>query len=242
MNLHKTIVPIAAALYGKAKALRLPRLPFPVPQSGDAREITRAAAAGAALFALAAAGLGGRSGFQAFRVDAGAAGATVSVGWGYDWIAYAGFGAMAGAAFGALAAFVALRWLKSGAASALLAVGAVAGVVAGTAWGGAVARERYVEVRAQHASAPPMNTAGRGANVSIVNGPVRLSSNVAREMNVPLLSFMILGATVVGAFAARGLAEVLPVERRAERPQTFVPPVPWAEAKARRQAAAMPVG
>jgi hypothetical protein len=111
---------------------------------------------------------------------------------------------------------------------ALLAVGAAGGISAGSIWGGAVARERVVEVRAQHASAAPILSA-RGPSVSVVNGPVRLSGTVARDMNFPLLAFMVIGGTVVGALAARGLAEKSPSDQRAGGAQRFVPPVPWAQ-------------
>ena len=63
------------------------------------------------------------------------------------------------------------------------------------------------------ASTPEAGTAPR---VTVVNGPVRLDGSVEREMNVGLLTFMVLGATVVGAFAARGMAEPLSLFRREE--------------------------
>jgi hypothetical protein len=193
------------------------RLPAGLPTfslSGPSYELARAAAAGAILFGIAGAGLGAKGGFAAFRVDAAAAGATVSVGWGYLWLGLALAGAATGALVGAGAAYAARLWLDvRNVGAALLAVGAVGGILAGATWGSAVARERVVEVRAQHASAAPM-AANRGPRVTVVNGPVRLDGSVAREMNLPLLAFMVLGGTVVGALAARGLAEPLPFARR----------------------------
>jgi hypothetical protein len=231
----KSMLQRAAPLFEVARGLRIPRLPFAIPASGDGRDIARTAVAGAILFGLAGAGLGASGGFNTFRVDAAAAGATVSVGWGYDWLAYAVFGAMAGAAVGAGATFAALRWFRPRAAMALLAVGAVGGILAGSIWGSAVARERVVEVRAQHASAAPLLSA-RGPSVSVVNGPVRLSGTVARDMNFPLLAFMVIGGTVVGALAARGLAEKSSFEQRTGRAQKLVPPVPWAQSDERAHA------
>lgn len=193
-------------------------LPTRLPEfmlTGPGSETARAAAAGAILFGIAGAGLGAKGGFAAFRVDAAAAGATVSVGWGYLWLALAATGAIVGASVGAGAIYAGRRWLDaSRTGAALLAVGAVGGVLAGATWGSAVARERLVEVRAQHASAA-QHTGTRGARVTVVNGPVRLDGNVAREVNVPLLAFMVVGGTVVGALAARGLAEPLAFGRRA---------------------------
>ena len=179
-------------------------------------EIARAAAAGAILFGIAGAGLGAKGGFAAFRVDAAAAGATVSVGWGYQWLGLAVAGAMTGALVGAGAVYAGRLWLDvRHAGRALLAVGAVGGILAGATWGSAVARERVVELRAQHASAAAP-ARGSAPRVTVVNGPVRLDGSVAREMNLPLLAFMVLGGTVVGALAARGLAEPLPFARRQE--------------------------
>ena len=76
-------------------------------------EIARAAAAGAILFGIAGAGLGAKGGFNTFLVDAAAAGATVSVGWGYLWLALALGGAVSGALVGAGAAYAARLWLHA---------------------------------------------------------------------------------------------------------------------------------
>jgi hypothetical protein len=170
-------------------------------------ELTRAAAAGAVLFGIAGAGLGARGGFAAFRIESAAAGATVSVGWGNLWFAYAAGGAALGALLGAAALYAARTWLDARRTGlALLAVGAAGGILAGATWGDAVARERVVEVRAQQSSARVPAATGP-QRVTIVNGPVRLDGTVERDMNVPLLSFMLLGGAAVGMFAARGVAE-----------------------------------
>lgn len=185
------------------------------------RDLVQAAAAGAILFGFAGAGLGARGGFAAFRVDAAAAGATVSVGWGYLWLGLALGGAAAGALVGAGAAYAARLWLDARrAGAALLAVGALGGILAGATWGSAVARERVVEVRAQQASAAPP-VANRGPRVTVVNGPVRLDGTVAREMNLPLLAFMVIGGTVVGTLAARGLTAPFGFGRSAQGRPVF---------------------
>jgi len=176
-------------------------------------ELARAAAAGGVLFGIAGAGLGARGGFAAFRIDTAAAGATVSVGWGNLWLAYAAMGAVGGAVLGAAALYATRTWLDTRRTGAvLLAIGAVGGVFAGATWGDAVARERVVEVRAQQANArtSPATAAPR---VTVVNGPVRLDGTVEREMNLPLLAFMLLGGTAVGTLAARGLAEPMTAKR-----------------------------
>jgi hypothetical protein len=204
----------AAGLVARSRQWVMARMPASLSGQSD---LTRAAAAGAILFAFAGAGLGAKGGFNAFRVDAAAAGATVSVGWGYSWLALALGGAAAGAAVGAGAAYVGRLWLDTRRAGiALLAVGAIGGIVAGATWGTAVARERVVQVRAQHAAAaaPTSNGAPR---VTVINGPVRLDGSVARAMNVPLLAFMLIGGTLVGALAARGLAHPAGFARTEER-------------------------
>jgi len=184
------------------------------------RELGRAAFAGAILFGIAGAGLGAKGGFSAFRIDSAAAGATVSVGWGYLWLAFAASGALAGAGIGAGVAYAVRRWVETTSlATSLLAIGAVGGVAAGATWGSAVARERVVEVRAQQANARPP-AAADAPRVTVVNGPVRLDGTVDRDVNLPLLAFMVLGGTVVGTLAARGLVQPLPLGHRAEpRPQ-----------------------
>lgn len=188
-----------------------------VMNSAFLRDSCPAMTAGALLFGIAAAGLGARGGFAAFRVDTAAAGATVSVGWGYLWLGLALGGAATGALVGAGAAYAGRRWLDAArAGAALLAVGALGGVLAGATWGNAVARERVVELRARQASAPSYERA-RGPRVSVVNGPVRLEGTVTRAMNVPLLAFMLIGGTAVGLFTARGLREPLRFPRREEK-------------------------
>ena len=215
MTQIKTILDRAGVAVRAAKDLAAARLP--VLRGAAAGEVCRAATAGAILFAFAGAGLGARGGFSTFRVDAAAAGATVSVGWGYGWLAWAFAGAAAGALAGVLSALGARKWLRAERAPAgVLAVGVLGGVIAGATWGGAVARERVVEVRAQQTSAAPL-PATRGSAVTVVNGPIRLSGAVSREMNLPLLAFMLLGGTVVGALVARGLPESLPFARSDER-------------------------
>ena len=221
MTLVNTMFQRLGALLGAARGLWPSRLSFA--GKDGARDMMRAASAGAILFAFAGAGLGAKGGFAAFRVDTAAAGATVSVGWGYQWFAYALLGAVVGAIVGAAASYGARTWLDARrAGTALLAVGALGGVVAGSIWGEAVARERVVEVRAQTAAARAPE-AGTAPRVTVVNGPVRLDGSVEREMNVPLLTFMVLGATVVGAFAARGMAEPLTFFRREEAVDQVAP-------------------
>ena len=213
MNFFQTILQRARAL--PEAALRLvSRLPLP---RWAAPELTRAAAAGAILFAIAGAGLGARGGFSAFRLDAATAGATVSVGWGYAWLAWAAAGAAAGTVAGAASAWLAQRRWPQRAGLALLGIGALGGVLAGASWGSAVARERVVHVRAQPSAAAPIESRTR-PTVSVVTGPVRLSGSVDRRVNLPLMAFMVLGGTVVGALAARGLADVLPLARREGHP------------------------
>ena len=178
------------------------------------RDACPAVSAGALLFAVAAAGLGAKGGFNAFRVDSAAAGATVTVGWGYQWLGLALAGAVTGALVGAAAAYAGRLWLDARRPGlALLAVGAVGGVLAGATWGSAVARERVVDLRARQALAPPPDRAP-GARVSVVSGPVRLDATVSRAVNVPLLTFMVAGGAAVGLFTARGLAEPLRFARR----------------------------
>jgi len=188
-------------------------------------ELARAAFAGAILFGIAGAGLGARGGVSTFPIDRAAAGATVSVGWGYLWLALAAGGAFAGAAVGAGVAYATRRWLSQGLATSLLMIGALGGVAAGATWGSAVARERVVEVRAQPAAARPPAAAG-APRVTVVNGPVRLDGTVDREMNLPLLAFIVLGATVVGTLAARGLVEPLHLGRQTDEPARRAVPMP----------------
>ena len=219
MTQIKAILDRAGTVLRTARDLAAARLP--AFRGAAAGGVCRAATAGAILFAFAGAGLGARGGFSTFRVDSAAAGATVSVGWGYGWLAWAFAGATAGALAGTLAALAARKWLRPERAPAgVLAVGLLGGVLAGATWGGAVARERVVEVRAQQTSAAPL-PATRGAAVTVVNGPIRLSGAVSREMNLPLLAFMLLGGTVVGALVARGLPESLPFMRGDEGKPTL---------------------
>jgi hypothetical protein len=216
MNFFQTIRGKVGALLEKAPWLNLSRLPLP--QSWRSREITRAAVAGMILFGIAGAGLGARGGFSTFRVDAASAGATVSVGWGAAWLVWAAAGMACGAVAGGLAGHLAhWRLRERGAAYALLGIGALGGVLAGATWGGAVARERVVHVRAQPTSAAPL-TPSDGPSVSIVTGPIRLSGSVDRDFNVPLLAFMLLGGSVVGALAARGLGETARLSEPEENP------------------------
>lgn len=228
MTFFKTILQRTSALLEKAPWLRLTRLPLP--GTGPTRDIARTALAGMILFGIAGAGMGARGGFNTFRVDAASAGATVSVGWGHGWLVWAAAGLATGAMAGTLAGYLAnLRLRERGAAVSLLVTGALGGILAGATWGSAVARERVVHVRAQPASAASL-TPSSSASVSIVTGPIRLSGRVDREFNIPLLAFMLMGGTVVGALAARGLAESVPVARPADESQSrqrgFSPPTP----------------
>jgi hypothetical protein len=203
MQFLKTMLQRTGALLDKAKMLHVGRLR--IPATPVARDVVRAAAAGMILFGIAGAGMGARGGFHTFRVDAASAGATVSVGWGYQWLVWAAAGLAAGAFAGALAGYLShLRFRERGAGYALMGVGVLGGVLAGATWGSAVARERVVHVRAQPTSAAPLNPHD-GPTVSIVTGPIRLSGSVDRDFNVPLLAFMLLGGSVVGALAAKGM-------------------------------------
>jgi hypothetical protein len=215
MNFFQTMSRKLGAVLEKAKWLHLSRLPLP---RSWPREIARAAAAGTILFGIAGAGLGARGGFSTFRVDAASAGATVSVGWGAAWLVWAAAGMACGALAGGIAGYLAHWGLRQrGAGYALMGVGVVGGVLAGATWGSAVARERVVHVRAQPTSAAPI-TPSDGPTVSIVTGPVRLSGSVDRDFNVPLLAFMLLGGSVVGALAARGLGETARLSEPEENP------------------------
>jgi hypothetical protein len=216
MTFLKKMLDRGGALLGQVKALRVTRLV--IPATPAARDAIRAAAAGTILFGIAGAGMGARGGFNTFRVDAASAGATVSVGWGYQWLVWAVAGMAAGALAGALAGYVSnLRFRQRGAGYALSAVGVLGGVLAGATWGSAVARERVVHVRAQPTSAAPLNPS-EGPTLSIVTGPIRLSGSVDRDFNVPLLAFMLLGGSVIGALSAKGLGTM-----RFERSESFEP-------------------
>ena len=214
MNFFENILQRSAPL---ARAFDRVRLAVATFCDGAAlRDLAPSAAAGALLFAIAGAGLGAKGGFSAFKVDAAAA-ATVSVGWGYLWLGLALGGAATGGFVGAASAYASRRWLDARRAGfALLAVGALGGVLAGSTWGTAVARERVVELRARQATAPLPDKA-RGPRASVVSGPVRLEGTVTRQMNVPLLVFMVVGGSVVGLFTARGLREPLRFVRREEK-------------------------
>jgi hypothetical protein len=203
MKFVKKMLQKTASMLNGANLLRAARLPLPT--SPAARDAVRAAMAGTILFGIAGAGLGARGGFNAFKVDPGAAGATVSVVWGQVWLVWAAAGMATGAFAGALVSYLA-NFKQRGGATALLAVGAIGGILAGASWGSAVARERVVHVRAQPAIAKPISP-NDGPTVSVVNGPIRLSGSVDRDINFPLFGFMLLGGTVVGALAARGLGE-----------------------------------
>jgi hypothetical protein len=222
MSLLNTVFERAKAFAAKARSFVPARLTC---ATDGTCELARAAFAGAILFGIAGAGLGARGGVSTFPIDRAAAGATVSVGWGYQWLALAAAGAFAGAAVGAGVAHATRRWLSRGLATSLLMIGAVGGVAAGATWGSAVARERVVEVRAQPASARPP-AAAAAPRVTVVNGPVRLDGTVDREMNLPLLAFIVLGATVVGTLAARGLAEPLHLGRQTGQPAPRAVPLP----------------
>ena len=174
--------------------------------ASGACEVGRAAAAGAILFGIAGAGMGASGGISAYGVASSAAGATVAVGWGPYWLLWTVLGMVTGAAVGAASVYFARFFYRErGAAAALLVVGALGGVFTGASWGTAVARERVVEVRAQVASAKQL-PAGQGAQLSVVNGPVRLTGSVARDVNGLLLTFMLVSGAVVGILAARGLS------------------------------------
>jgi hypothetical protein len=223
MNLLNTTFERAKELAAKAWSFLPAR--FACATEGSC-ELARAAFAGAILFGIAGAGLGARGGVSTFPIDRAAAGATVSVGWGYLWLALAAAGAVAGAGIGAGVSYAVRHGLgRQGLATSLLVVGALGGVAAGATWGSAVARERVVEVRAQPASARPP-AAGDAPRVTVINGPVRLDGTGDRGMNLPLLAFIVLGATVVGTLAARGLVEPLHLGRRTERPATRAVPLP----------------
>jgi hypothetical protein len=187
----------------RAKFLRAARIPLPSSPAG--RDMVRAAMAGMILFGIAGAGLFGRSGFDAFKIGQSSAGATITVGWGQVWLTWAAAGMAAGVVFGALCSFLFNLKSHRGGARALLLVGIIGGILAGTSWGNAVARERVAHVRAQTSSSKPLTVGSK--TLTLVNGNVRLSGSVDREFNFPLLGFMIVGGTVVGALAARGLAE-----------------------------------
>jgi hypothetical protein len=188
---------------------------------GKACEGGRAAAAGAILFGIAGAGLGASGGISAYGVAKTGAGATVAVGWDPYWLLWTTLWAAAGAALGAGATLLA-RFLspQRGPRVAMLIVGAAGGIFTGATWGTAVARERVVEVRAQPSSQAPV-VAGDGARLSVVNGPVRLTGSVARDLNGLLLAFMLGSGALVGVLAARGLST--PKRGDDAAPQPFRP-------------------
>jgi hypothetical protein len=173
---------------------------------GKSCEITRAAVAGMILFGIAGAGMGASGGISAYGVAKTGAGATVAVGWGPYWLLWTVVWSLAGAGVGAAAALLAPYVLGGrGPRVALMIVGALGGIFAGGTWGSAVARERVVEVRAQPSNAAPLQF-GDGAKLSVVNGPVRLTGTVARDLNGLLLAFMLGSGALVGVLAARGLS------------------------------------
>jgi hypothetical protein len=173
---------------------------------GKACDMTRAGVAGMILFGIAGAGMGASGGISAYGVAKTAAGATVSVGWDSNWLLWTIVWSATGAGVGAATALLA-RFLSAarGPRIALMSVGLLGGVFAGATWGSAVARERVVEVRAQTATAAPI-AVGDGAKLSVVNGPVRLTGSVARDLNGLLLAFMLGSGALVGVLAARGLS------------------------------------
>ena len=170
-------------------------------------EIGRAAMAGALLLGIAGAGFGAQNGFRPYGLGNNAAGATMQVGWGENWWVYwALAGVAAGALVGAAFSYLSRKlWGDRGAARTVLAVGVVGGILAGAAWGNNVARERLVQLRAQHASAPVVSNNAGGYKFSVVNGGVRLSGTVGRDVNETMLAFMLLSGALVGILAARGI-------------------------------------
>ena len=186
--------------------------------SGKSAELVRPAVAGMILFGIAGAGMGASGGISAYGVASSAAGATVAVGWGPYWLLWTFVWAATGAVVGAGTAYLARLWSKPrGAAAALLVIGALGGAFTGATWGSTVARERVVEVRAQPASAAPI-ALGQGAKLSVVNGPVRLTGSVARDLNGLLLTFMLGSGALVGILAARGLSGPKPFDPATTQP------------------------
>ena len=220
------------AVRGITARLGIPSLAIPA-------EVSRTALAGAILLGVAGAGMGFSGGVGAFPVEKTAAGVSVKLYWGYAWMGYAAMGLLAGAVLGAGVTYL-LRFLsrQKGARMALLAIGALGGMTAGMSWGEAVARERQFEVRAQQPFAKSVNVP-RGAEFNVVNGPVRLHGSVVRTMNYPLLAFMILGGTVVGLLAARGMADLNPLARLGfgGNSQPEANPAPAAQPRQHRRAA-----
>ena len=198
--IQPVVARVLETVRGVPARLGLPAVVIPV-------EVAYTAAAGALLLGLAGAALGFDGGVNPFPVDKTAAGVSVKLYWGYAWVGYLALGLLAGAVFGGGVAYAGrLVNPRRGPLLALLFVGAVAGVSAGATWGKAVARERQFEVRAQQPFAKSVPLP-RGAEFSVVNGPVRLHGSVVRTMNYPLLAFMMLAGAVGGVLAARGLVE-----------------------------------
>ena len=114
-------------------------------------EVGRAATAGAILLAIAGAGYGAQTGFRPYGLGNNATGATMQVGWGYAWLYWVLAGLAGGAALGAAFSFLSRKiWSERGAARAVLAVGAVGGILAGATWGNNFARERLVQIGRAH--------------------------------------------------------------------------------------------
>jgi hypothetical protein len=169
---------------------------------GHSSDVKRAAAAGAILFGIAGAAMGARNEFDYTKPTAGV---IVTIAWGYKWLFTALLGVGSGAVVGAAAAYLArLKNPQTGAAAAVLVVGALGGALAGGTWARAIARDRVFQVQAQPAHYKPM-VVQDATRVDAVSGGVRLTGAVSRPLNMTLLSFMLAGGALVGTFAARGL-------------------------------------
>jgi len=197
-----------------AKVIRFWRLHFPY--SGRPRDMLRGALVGAVLLAAAAPAVTWSWGYAGYGLEEQAVGFTASEGPARGWAgAVLGAGA-AGAALGALVAFVCgAAWEERGSAAAVVATGVLCGTFAGFAWASVVARDHVVEVRAgPPATAPARATSG----VMVQNGQVRLAGNAERRRSTGLAAFLVLCGGTVGALAGRGLMGTWPAGERFARP------------------------
>ncbi len=190
-----------------ARVIRFLGMHFPY--SGRPRDALRGALVGLVLLGAGGAATARSWGGAAYGVNPGdAVGMEFRDGAMQGWPLGALGGAAIGAALGAAAAVVAgAAWEERGSAAAVVVVGAVAGGLAAFAWGDVAARDRAVVVRAErHGTASPATGTFR-----VGNNDLRLAGDQHRPRNVPLLVFLVLAGTTVGALAGRGAMGSWPV-------------------------------
>ena len=199
-----------------AKVYRLGPLSFPY--AGRPRDVLRGALTGATLFGLAGAIMAKRWGMAAYGLGGDGAGATVQESFGPEWPVGVAMGLAIGAALGAFIVFVAgAAYEERGSAAGIIVVGALCGGAFAATWGIDTARQRIVTVRA----VPPGTTSSPPEwkpFFTVANDDVHLSGMIERKVNVPLLAFLVVGGTVVGALAGRGLVGAWPAGERYAAP------------------------